>query len=78
LTFLKDYQIYILPGNHDAFLSNTVEVNSVEILSQHNIHVYSNPTTIKVGNKLVTFCPWKTSIKDLEKVDMLVGHFEIP
>ena len=75
---LKDYQIYILPGNHDAFLSSTVEVNSVEILSQQNIHVYSNPTTIQVGEKLVTFCPWKTKVSELDKVDMLLGHFEIP
>ena len=74
---LKDYQIHIVPGNHDAFLSSTVEVNSVEILEQHNIHVYTNPTTVKVSDKLVTFCPWKTVVKDLEKVDMLVGHFEI-
>ena len=75
---LRKYQIHILPGNHDAFLSSTVEVNSVEILAQDNIHVYTNPTTIKVGDKLVTFCPWKTVVKDLEPVDMLVGHFEIP
>lgn len=74
---LSDYQIHILPGNHDAYLSNTVEVNSVEILSQHNIFVYSNPTTIKVLDKLVTFCPWKSNLDALEKVDMLVGHFEI-
>lgn len=74
---LKEYQIHILPGNHDAFLSNTVEVNSVEILAQSNIHVYANPTTLNVNGKLVTFCPWKTSIKDLAKVDMLVGHFEL-
>jgi len=72
---LKEYQIHIVPGNHDAFLSSTVEVNSVEILEQTNIHVYTNPTTIEVNDKLVTFCPWKTVVKDLEKVDMLVGHF---
>lgn len=75
---LKDYQIFIIPGNHDAFLSSTVEVNSVEILSQSNIHVYSTPTTIQVGEKTVTLCPWKTNLSSLEKVDMLVGHFEIP
>lgn len=74
---LKDYQIHIVPGNHDAFLSSTVEVNSVEILEQSNIHVYTNPTTIQVSDKLVTFCPWKTVVKDLDKVNMLVGHFEI-
>jgi DNA repair exonuclease SbcCD nuclease subunit len=75
---LKSYEIYIIPGNHDAFLSSTVEVNSVEILSQSNIHVYSKPITIQIGKKQVTFCPWKTNIATLDKVDMLVGHFEIP
>lgn len=74
---LKDYKIHILPGNHDSFLSSTVEVNSVEILAQDNIFVYTTPTTIKVGEKLVTFCPWKTNVKELQKVDMLVGHFDI-
>ena len=74
---LKDYQVHLVPGNHDAFLSSTVEVNSVEILERDNVNVYTNPTTIQVGEKLVTFCPWKTVVKDLYKVDMLVGHFEI-
>lgn len=75
---LKEYKIHLIPGNHDAFLSSTVEVNSVEILAQQNIRVYTSPTTIAVNEKRVTFCPWKTVIKDLEPVDMLVGHFEIP
>lgn len=75
---LKKYKIHLIPGNHDAFLSSTVEVNSVEILAQQNVSVYTNPTTILVGDKTVTFCPWKTIIKNLEPVDMLVGHFEIP
>lgn len=74
---LKDYYIHILPGNHDAFLSSTVEVNSVEILAREHIHVYTTPTTIQVGEKTVTFCPWKTVVRDLQPVDMLVGHFEI-
>lgn len=74
---LKNYQIHLVPGNHDAFLSSTVEVNSVEILETENIFVYTNPTTIQVDEKLVTFCPWKTVVKDLKNVDMLVGHFEI-
>ena len=74
---LKDYQIHIIPGNHDAFLSSTAEVNSVEILSQDNIHVYATPTTVQIGEKTVTFCPWKTNLAELEKVNMLVGHFEI-
>lgn len=74
---LGKYQIHILPGNHDAFLSSTVEVNSVEILAKDNIHVYTKPTTIQVGDKLVTFCPWKTVVGELKPVDMIIGHFEI-
>lgn len=74
---LKNYNVHILPGNHDAFLSSSVEINSVEILQKPNISVYSKPTTISIGDKKVTFCPWKTQISSLEEVDMLVGHFEI-
>lgn len=74
---LSDYNIHLIPGNHDAFLSSTVEINSVEILESKNVHVYTKPTTIQVNEKLVTFCPWKTVVGDLTKADMLVGHFEI-
>ena len=74
---LSKYKIHLVPGNHDAFLSSTVEVNSVEILEKDNVFVYTKPTTIYVNDKTVTFCPWKTVVADLEPVDMLVGHFEI-
>lgn len=74
---LSDYKIYLIPGNHDAFLSSTVEVNSVEILESSNVTVFTSPTTISVSDKLVTFCPWKTKVADLQKVDILIGHFEI-
>lgn len=74
---LSKYNVHIIPGNHDAFLSSTVEINSVEILENNNVFVYSTPTTILVDDKKVTFCPWKTEIQSLDKVDMLVGHFEI-
>jgi len=75
---LRNYKIYMIPGNHDAFLSSTVEVNSIEILTQQNIHVFTKPETVSVSDRTVTFCPWKTTISNLEPVDMLVGHFEIP
>lgn len=78
LDFLSDYNIHIIPGNHDAFLSSTAEVNSVEILSQSNVFVYSNPTVVNIGrNFKVTFCPWKTNIEQISKTDMLIGHLDI-
>lgn len=77
---LKEYKIYLIPGNHDSFLSNTVEINSVEILESKNTTVITQPTLYKVDDKTVLFCPWKCSLeKELFSVpiDMLVGHFEI-
>lgn len=74
---LSDYDIHLIPGNHDAFLSSTVEVNSVEILKNDKVYVYVEPTTLQVNDKTVTFCPWKTNISLLDKVDMLIGHYEI-
>lgn len=74
---LGNYQIHLIPGNHDAFLSSTAEINSVEILARHNINVYSKPTTLTVSNKKVTFCPWRVDIAQLERADMIIGHFDI-
>jgi DNA repair exonuclease SbcCD nuclease subunit len=74
---LSEFNLYIIPGNHDAFLSSTVEVNSVEILEHETLKVFSQPTTVMVGDKKVTFCPWKTKVSETENSDMLIGHFEI-
>jgi DNA repair exonuclease SbcCD nuclease subunit len=74
---LSDFNVYMIPGNHDAFLSSTVEINSIEILKNEKVHVFVEPTTIEVGEKKVTFCPWKTDVSVLNNVDMLIGHFEI-
>ncbi len=76
-SILEDYKIHLIPGNHDAFLSSTAEVNSVEILSNSNVFVYSNPTTLLVNKKKVIFCPWKTNVSELEDSDMLIGHFDL-
>jgi DNA repair exonuclease SbcCD nuclease subunit len=74
---LKDFQIFMIPGNHDAFLSSTVDVNSIEILQNEYITVFTKPTTVEIGDKKVTFCPWRTDVNSLERVDMLIGHFEL-
>lgn len=80
---LSQYHIYIIPGNHDAFLSSTVEINSVEILSNSNVKVFSKPTILEINEKTILLCPWKEDyasfLKDnsIQNVDMIVGHFEI-
>ena len=75
---LANYNIYIIPGNHDSFLSSTVEVNSAEILSNSNIFVFSKPTVLQIDDKNILMCPWKTDISALnERFDYVVGHFDI-
>ena len=74
---LSDYDVHLIPGNHDAFLSSTVEVNSVEILKNDKVHVYVTPTTLHVRDRKATFCPWKTDISLLDTADMFIGHYEI-
>jgi len=75
---LSNYKIYIIPGNHDSFLSSTVEINSAEILSNKNVFVFSKPTILEVDEKTILMCPWKTDISTIiEKFDYVVGHFDI-
>jgi DNA repair exonuclease SbcCD nuclease subunit len=80
---LADYNIHIIPGNHDAFLSTTSEVNSVDILANNNIRVHSKPTVVQFGARKILFCPWKSSVKstlseyNILNADVIVGHFEI-
>lgn len=74
---LSAYQIYMIPGNHDAFLSATVDINSIEILENKNVYVFTKPQTLEVGERKVTLCPWKTNVTTLDPVDLLLGHFEI-
>lgn len=78
---LKEYNIYIIPGNHDSFLSSTVEINSAEILENTNIRVFSKPVLIEVNERTIALCPWKTNVlTDLDQtqtIDIIVGHFDI-
>ena len=75
---LSDYNIYIIPGNHDSFLSSTVEVNSAEILSNKNVFVFSKPTVLEVDEKTILLSPWKTPLPPLEtRFDYIIGHFDI-
>lgn len=80
---LSNYNIHIIPGNHDAFLSTTSEINSVDILANQNIFVYSKPTIVQANKRHILFCPWKSNITEtlkqyaLPQVDITVGHFEI-
>jgi DNA repair exonuclease SbcCD nuclease subunit len=75
---LKDFNIVILVGNHDAYYKDRIDVNSVNILHGYkNIHVASEITEIKAFDRVITFVPWSAKLPDVPEADVMFGHFEI-
>ena len=85
---LKDMGITVhtIVGNHTAYYKNTNEINAVDLLLREydNVHVYSEPTEIKLDELGVLVVPWINSeneertYKALNKSDsrVVMGHLE--
>jgi DNA repair exonuclease SbcCD nuclease subunit len=71
---LKDYNIHVIVGNHDALYNNVSDVNSLKLLSRWpNITVHEKVSTI---NDLC-FCGWGTKLEDIPDSKIIFGHFDI-
>lgn len=80
LNLLKGFKIYMITGNHDCYYKDTSEVNSLSLFKGwDNITVYDSLTRIEhpQTDKNITFCPWGTNISDIQKSDIVFGHFEL-
>lgn len=78
LKILEDFNIIALVGNHDIYYKHRTDVNSLSIFkNSKNIEVIDKVTTLNIFDKVITLCPWGTSIKQIEKSDIIFGHFEI-
>ena len=78
LRIWSDFQIYIIVGNHDAFYKDKSDINSLSILSGwSNITVFSEPTMVQYKDRNIMMCPWGTTVKQIDKSDIVFGHFEI-
>ena len=74
----SEFNIAILIGNHDAYYRDRADVNSVNILSGwKNITVFTQPTTIEYAHRKLLFCPWGTTMEQINHADIIFGHFEI-
>jgi DNA repair exonuclease SbcCD nuclease subunit len=83
---LKNYEVHMIVGNHDSYYKNTNNTNSPQLLLKDypNIHTYSSPTEIKVGNLDILLLPWicmeneEQSLKMIKKTKAKVamGHLE--
>lgn len=78
---------HVIVGNHDMHLKEVIHPNACsEILENHsNVRVYSEPTSVDVGNTKIDMIPWicksnRDAIMEfvaLSDSDYAVGHFEL-
>ena len=75
---LRDFNIIVTVGNHDAYYRDNSSVNSVSILrGWSNITVVDTLAVETLQGKKIAFCPWGQDINEVPKCDLIVGHFEI-
>ena len=75
---LKDFNIIMLVGNHDAYYKDRSDINSLApFASWPNIRVISQVTSSFNFNRELSFVPWGTDPKHLPDSEVMFGHFEI-
>jgi len=75
---LKDFNIVMLVGNHDAYYKDRSDINSLTPFSGWpNIKVISQVLASRNFNKNLVFVPWGTEINHIPECDIMFGHFEI-
>lgn len=77
-SILREFNIHIIVGNHDAYYKDRSDVNSLSLLSGwKNIEIVHEYKTLNQFDKNIGFCPWATPMDKIEKSDILFGHFDI-
>lgn len=58
---LKDFNISIIVGNHDMYMTTTTDINSLKILDiLPNVTVYEKQTVLTIDGKTILLQPWIT------------------
>lgn len=76
----KHAKLYMICGNHDAFLKNSTDVNSLNMFRDTpNVTVFDKPEEILVNSRKCLLVPWLTDLTAYspETFDLMIGHFEI-
>lgn len=72
---LCDFNIHIIVGNHDMYLTTDTGVNSLKILDLlPNVSVYEKPTEIEIDGKNILMLPWVTDYNEIE--NLITKHYE--
>lgn len=76
---LDTYNILLLNGNHDSYLRDSSDINSISIFKGwNNITVIDKMESFKIKQNNYTFLPWGSTIEDIpDNTSALFGHLEI-
>lgn len=78
LSLFQDFNLIMIVGNHDCFLKDSSEVNSVAQFSNwKNVTVVDKPLTVDQFGKKFNFIPWGVHLEEIPEADITFGHFEI-
>lgn len=74
--------IYFIIGNHDIYMRNTIEINSVKTFGEiKGVELIDELTELTVGNRKLLLVPWLAnpfdSLNENKKYDCIIGHIEI-
>ena len=76
----KKCRCYLVVGNHDAYLKNSTDINSLNIFrNTHNVTVLDGPAEIEINGQRCLLVPWLTDLTKYqpETFDLAIGHFEV-
>lgn len=83
---LKDFNVFIIVGNHDIYYKNTIEVTTLKLFEMlPNVTIIDRFTHLKTKHSNILLCPWQINKTDLPEYisstsvdfDVCMGHFEI-
>lgn len=78
LDILSEFNLIAITGNHDIYYKHRTDVNSISIFkNRNNVTILEDYQTIEAFDRTISLCPWNTATKDIQKSDVIFGHFEI-
>ncbi|MCF0117755.1 MAG: metallophosphoesterase family protein [Bacilli bacterium] len=73
-TTLRQFDIKIIVGNHDMYLTTDTKINSLKILDLlPNVTVYEKQEELNIDNKKILMLPW---ITDYAQENLIVGKYD--
>ena len=76
----KVCKVYCILGNHDLYMKNSTEINSLVIFKNiQNVILLDKPTEVSINGNKSLMVPWlgDTSKYESEYFDMMFGHFDV-